>query len=93
MPAPRTRSKNKVVVITGAGSGIGVGLTHAFAHAGAARKAILGRLKDKLEETKKLIESENPGTRIAVHATDVTDAATVREAADEIRRWMSWCPM
>ncbi|TKA47066.1 hypothetical protein B0A54_02544 [Friedmanniomyces endolithicus] len=80
-------AKGKTIVISGGGSGIGRGIAQAFALAGASAIAILGRRQALLEETKQLIASEQPGTTVSTHITDVTDSLTVQKAAREVGQW------
>ncbi|KAK0283757.1 hypothetical protein LTR35_006216 [Friedmanniomyces endolithicus] len=80
-------AKGKTIVISGGGSGIGRGIAQAFALAGASAIATLGRRQALLEETKQLIASEQPGTTVSTHITDVTDSLTVQKAAREVGQW------
>ena len=79
--------KGKSVIISGGGSGIGRGIAHAFADAGASRIAVLGRRDAMLRETKKLVGEKNSNMTVSTHPTDITDAAAVKKAAEEIGKW------
>ena len=66
----RFRLDGKVALVTGASSGLGVAIAQCLAEAGA--DVVLGaRRLDRLEETRKLVESA--GRRAVVVQTDVTD--------------------
>ena len=60
--------KNRTVIVTGAGSGIGRALAREFGR-NQARVVCCGRRKNKIEETKALIEQEG-GIALAL-ATDI----------------------
>lgn len=78
----------KKIVISGGGAGIGRGITQAFADAGAASIAILGRREDVLLEAKKdVLASRSGGLTITTHVADVTDSAALKYAAREIGGW------
>ena len=70
--------KPQTAVVTGAGSGIGRGVAEALVKAGL-RVALVGRSRDKLEQTKALLDS--PEDRVLVAPCDVTDGDAVAEMA------------
>jgi len=74
---------HKVVVITGASAGVGRAVVRAFAAHGAD-VALIARGRDGLEGARK--EVERSGGRGLVLPLDVSDAAAVEAAADEIER-------
>ena len=74
--------RNKVVMITGAGRGIGKRLALGFAAAGA-RVGLVARSKPELELTK--LEIEHTGGSALHLRADVTDADSIRAAADRLR--------
>lgn len=67
----------QIAFVSGAGSGIGRALALEFARQGA-QVACCGRRKERLDETVRLIESEN-GTALAA-AADITDEAQISAA-------------
>ncbi|KAL3477779.1 hypothetical protein BJX99DRAFT_269660 [Aspergillus californicus] len=69
---PELSAKGKTVVITGGGTGIGAETARAFAAAGAARIALLGRREKPLLDTKTSIQAEFPAVEIFTAPTDVT---------------------
>ncbi|GAB3936161.1 SDR family oxidoreductase [Kribbella albertanoniae] len=71
----------RVAVITGASSGIGEAAAEHLAGLGA-RVAVLARRADRLTDLVARIEKDG-GTAIAI-AADVSDAAAVRAAADQV---------
>ncbi|KXT08636.1 hypothetical protein AC579_6561 [Pseudocercospora musae] len=77
----------EAVVITGGASGIGKGLTRAFADAGAACIAILGRREDVLMAPKQEIETQNEGVAISVYVADVADLVSIEKAASLAGDW------
>lgn len=74
--------KNKVVFLTGASSGIGEGLAIALASRGAI-VGLLARRRELLDEIRSKCEAAGGSAR--VFACDVTDAACVQKAADDLR--------
>ncbi|KAK4552090.1 hypothetical protein LTR86_010626 [Recurvomyces mirabilis] len=85
---PELSLKGKTIVISGGGTGIGAEITQAFAEAGAARIAILGRRTNVLEETKQKVGKSTDGkVAVSTHVTDVSDLASVQKAAEEIGKW------
>jgi NAD(P)-dependent dehydrogenase (short-subunit alcohol dehydrogenase family) len=74
---------NKVVLITGASSGIGRSLAVELGKRGAST-GLLARRADSLREVAGEVEAAGGGA-LALPA-DVTDAASVRAAADELRQ-------
>ena len=84
---PELSLKGKKVVISGGGAGIGRGITQAFADAGAATIAILGRRDAMLQDTKREVEAKNGGVTVTTHPTDIADIAAVKKAAEEIGKW------
>ncbi|MCF3130368.1 SDR family oxidoreductase [Streptomyces olivochromogenes] len=71
----------RVAVVTGASSGIGEASAEYLAELGA-RVAVLARRADRLDDLVARIE-KNGGQALAL-AVDVTDAAAVRAAADQV---------
>jgi NAD(P)-dependent dehydrogenase (short-subunit alcohol dehydrogenase family) len=75
--------KGKVVVVTGASAGVGRAAVRAFAAKGAD-VALIARGLDGLEGARR--EVEVLGGRALVLPLDVSDAAAVERAADEVER-------
>jgi short-subunit dehydrogenase len=73
---------NKVVLITGASSGIGRSLAVELGKRGAS-VGLLARRAESLREVAREVEAA--GGRALALPSDVTDAASVRAAADELR--------
>lgn len=84
---PSLSVKGKTIVITGGGAGIGRETAKAYAEAGAAQVAILGRTQRTLSETKSIIDAQSPATKVTTHVVDVADEETVGKTATEIRGW------
>jgi short-subunit dehydrogenase len=72
----------RIVFITGASSGIGRGLSLELARRGASL-GLLARRREMLEEL--VAEVEQAGGRALALPADVTDAASVKRAADNLR--------
>jgi NAD(P)-dependent dehydrogenase (short-subunit alcohol dehydrogenase family) len=79
------RLEGKVALITGGGSGIGEAAAVLFAKEGA-KVAILGRTREKLEETVKRIEEEG-GEALAVEGDVSKYPDMERVAAEVVERW------
>ncbi|KAL8748535.1 MAG: hypothetical protein Q9184_007230, partial [Pyrenodesmia sp. 2 TL-2023] len=87
-PTNPTVSANwKTVVITGGGVGIGRETAKAYAEAGAAHVAVLGRTQKTLDETKSIINDQSPDTKVTTHLADVADEDAVGKAAVELKGW------
>ncbi|KAK3050913.1 hypothetical protein LTR09_007991 [Extremus antarcticus] len=69
-----------VVAISGGGTGIGLMMTQAFAAGGAAKVYIIGRRKDKLDETAKL------SPNIVPLVGDVTSKESLCQIAEQIKQ-------
>ena len=80
--------KNEVVVITGASAGVGRATAHEFAKHGA-KIALLARGREALGRAKR--ECERLGGRALVIPADVSDAAAVEAAAEQVER--DWGPI
>jgi NAD(P)-dependent dehydrogenase (short-subunit alcohol dehydrogenase family) len=79
------RLKDKVALVTGGGSGIGAAAAVLLAHEGA-RVAVLGRTREKLDETVRRI-GEAGGEALAV-AGDVSKYPDMERAvAEVVKRW------
>ncbi|UKZ78412.1 hypothetical protein TrVFT333_006152 [Trichoderma virens FT-333] len=81
---PELSASGKTVVITGAGSGIGRETATAFAAAGAARIALLGRTEASLKETAAALPST---VSTSSHVVDVTSEESLAKVAGEIGTW------
>ena len=85
--SPSLSVQGKTIVITGGGAGIGRETAKAYAEAGAAQVAILGRTQKTLSESKSIIEAQSPATKVTTHIVDVADEETVGKTATEIGGW------
>ena len=86
-PSLSASVSGKTIVITGGGAGIGRETAKAYAEAGAAHVAILGRTPKTLSETQDIIQGEGRKTKVTTHIADVADEDAVRKAAKEIGPW------
>lgn len=59
----------------------------AFAEAGAAHVALLGRTESTLSKTRDAIEADFPKTKVSTHVADVADVEAVRKAAQAVGGW------
>ena len=84
---PALSAKGKTVIVTGGGRGIGPEFARAFAQAGAAHVALLGRTQGTLTKAKDAIGVDFPSTKVTTHAADVADEVAVRKAAEEVGPW------
>lgn len=82
---PELSAKGKVVVITGGGGSIGGAAALAFAQAGAAKIAVIGRREGPLQETKQKVEAEVPGTKVLVVKGDLADESSMKNALAQVR--------
>lgn len=73
--------RGKTFVVTGGGSGLGAAMAGRFASLGA-HAVVLGRRKEKLDETVAAIVSE--GGKASAFSCDVRDSAAVQEVASRI---------
>ncbi|KAH7251367.1 hypothetical protein BKA59DRAFT_491874 [Fusarium tricinctum] len=81
---PELSASGKNIVITGGGSGIGQAIGIAFAQAGAASVAIIGRRLDRLEIAAKAIRAANGSTEVIYEAGDVTQQESIQKALQKI---------
>ena len=84
---PALSAKGKTVIVTGGGRGIGPEFARAFAQAGAAHVALLGRTQGTLTKAKDDIGADFPSTKVTTHAADVADEVAVKKAAEEVGPW------
>ncbi len=75
--------KDRNIVVTGGGTGLGAEMARRFAELGAS-VVVLGRRKEKLDETVAVIE--RAGGRASAHSCDVRDAKSVEEVAARVGR-------
>ncbi|KAK3048461.1 hypothetical protein LTR09_010125 [Extremus antarcticus] len=66
--------KGRTVVVTGGASGLGLNFSTAFAAAGAARVALIGRSAGPPAEAKSSLSSKYPGTEFITYEASITDA-------------------
>lgn len=71
----------KTVIITGGGSGIGYETARLLLEAGDYRIALLGRNREKLEDSAKML---NAGDSVSVFPCDLRDSAQVRKVVEKI---------
>ncbi|KAI0890642.1 uncharacterized protein GGS22DRAFT_194575 [Annulohypoxylon maeteangense] len=83
---PELSVAGKTIVVIGGGSGIGRETALAFATAGAAHVALLGRTEATLKETAALIPSAGKASS-SVHVSDLTQAASLKTAAAAVGEW------
>ncbi|KAI9643580.1 hypothetical protein NHQ30_008201 [Ciborinia camelliae] len=83
---PELSVAGKTVVIIGGGSGIGRETAFAFATAGAAHIALLGRTDATLQETAESIASTSKASS-SVHVADLTKAESLKSAATAVGKW------
>lgn len=81
---PELSAAGKIIVITGGGSGIGQSIGIAFAQAGAASVAIIGRRLGRLEIAAKAIRAANGSTKVLYEAGDVTKQESIQKALQKI---------
>lgn len=76
----------QAILITGGGSGIGRRLAHGFASLGGSL-ALLGRRREKLEETAAELKTEGYAVDVLCLACDISDPKQVKQAVAEAFRW------
>lgn len=81
---PELSAAGKNVVVTGGGTGIGKATAIAFAQAGAASVAIIGRRLDRLQTSAAAITAAGPETRVLFETADITKRASIDGALKTI---------
>jgi NAD(P)-dependent dehydrogenase (short-subunit alcohol dehydrogenase family) len=81
---PELSAAGKNVVITGGGTGIGKSTAIAFAKAGAASVAILGRRLDRLQTSASEISAAGPKTRVLFETADTTKRPSIDASLKKI---------
>jgi NAD(P)-dependent dehydrogenase (short-subunit alcohol dehydrogenase family) len=74
----------KTILVTGGASGIGYTISQAFAEAGAARIAVVGRSSGPLEKAKANLEASFPSTKILPYQDSITDHSRMDEILQEL---------
>ena len=82
---PALSANGKTIAITGAGTGIGFAMARAFAKAGAAKIAVLGRTEKTLLSAKESIETLYPNTIVTAFTADVSNEGSVKGAFEKIK--------
>jgi NAD(P)-dependent dehydrogenase (short-subunit alcohol dehydrogenase family) len=84
--SPKLSQKGKVILISGAGGGIGSrGIVPAFAKARARAIILVGRSRDKLEQTANAIGKIDAAIEILAIPTDISDSIAVDSLFAEIK--------
>lgn len=81
---PELSAAGKNIVVTGGGTGIGKATAIAFAKAGAASVAILGRRLDRLQTSASEITAAGPATRVLFETADTTQRTSIDGALKTI---------
>jgi 3-oxoacyl-[acyl-carrier protein] reductase len=77
------RLDGRCAVITGGSKGLGLGMAEKFAASGG-NVAILARNPETLAEAKARIQAAGPGGKVAAVSCDVSKAAEIRRAYDQV---------
>ncbi|TKA72243.1 hypothetical protein B0A49_06070 [Cryomyces minteri] len=80
---PALSATNIAIVVTGTGSAIGRATALAYAAAGAARLALLGRTVAELEASMRVMEAEFPAASATCHVADVADEEALKRVAKQ----------
>lgn len=82
--AARVALRDKTFVITGANTGIGRANAIALAERGIGRLVIAARSLERTEPVLAELRAKNPGGKVEFVALDLSDLASVKQAADEV---------
>jgi NAD(P)-dependent dehydrogenase (short-subunit alcohol dehydrogenase family) len=82
---PELSAAGKNIVVTGGGTGIGLAIAKAFAKAGAASVAIVGRREDKLKSgAAEISATAAKGTNVLYHTADLSNLEPTKAAFQAI---------
>lgn len=76
--------KGKTILITGGAGGVGNSMAKAFAEAGVARIAIVGRTQETLAEAKTSLEAAYPPVEFLTFQTSISDENRMNEVLQEL---------